>query len=131
MSKIQKILKRLNKSNLLNNDLIPLQEMSNLDTDDTGLSKGVVWIGTKSAYGTQIQHGARVKYTDENNTNFKISVSISDDPKVIAGKVDSIPATNLKELYKWIRINKTKLLDYWREGDTYITKKFIAGLKKI
>jgi len=131
MSKVEKIIERLNELNLLDNDLVPLHEMSNLDTDDTGLSGGVVWIGTKYAYVTQIGHGARIKYTDENNTKFKIIVSISDDPKVVAGKEDSVSAKNLRELYKWVKINKTKLLDYWEKGDNYITKKFIVGLKKI
>ena len=95
-----------------------------------GLSGGVVWIGTKNAYDTQIVHGARIKYTYENNTSFKISVSISDNPEVVAGKEDSVSTKNLKELYKWVRINKTKLLDYWEKGDTYMTTKFIASLKK-
>lgn len=131
MNELRKALKRLKELNPPDSDLIPLYEMSNLDTNDTGLSGGVVWIGTKYAYGIQIGHGARIKYTDENNTNFKISVSISDDPKVVAGKEDSVSAKNLKELYKWIKINKTKLLDYWEKGDTYITKKFITSLKKI
>lgn len=123
--------KKIRKLNTLDEDLIHLREMCNLDIEDTGLSKGVVWIGTTYAYSIQIQHEARIKYTDENNTNFKISVSISDDPRVVLGKEDSIPEENLKELYKWIRINKTKLLDYWREGYTYSTRQFLNSLEKI
>lgn len=108
-----------------------LNEFANLDTDDTGLSNGVIFIGTKYSYNRQILYGAIVKYTDENNTMFKISVSISDNPKIIEGIKDSVSEKNLKELYKWIRINKTKLLDYWEKGNTYITKKFIESLIKI
>lgn len=128
MSKAKKI---INEFNALTADLAHLQEISNLNKKYTGLSKGFVWIGTKFAYGKQIQHGARIKYTDENNRNYKISVSISDNPKVVAGKESSIPEKNLKELDKWIKLNKKKLLDYWEEGYDYDTMEFITSLEKI
>ena len=126
MNKIEKV------NEVLNELRDPyLFEMSNLDTDDTGLSNGIIYISTKYAYGTQIPHSARIKYTNDNNTMFKVSVTISDNPEIVVGEKDSIPSKNLKELYKWIKINKIKLLDYWENGNTYITKKFLNSLEKI
>ena len=84
-----------------------LYEMSNLFPNRTGL-KYTIWILTKSG---REKHGPRIKVF---NKDWSISVSIDNNPEIKdqKGKVN-IKNKDLKDIYKFILLNKKTLLDHW------------------
>lgn len=93
-----------------------LFEMSNLQKDDTGLSK-TVWVSVK-LHST----GPRIKVNFDNSLRFddrnNFSVSIDNTPRVVAGGseefiIRKIGVDELSDVYDWVKLNQVPLLAYW------------------
>jgi hypothetical protein len=93
-----------------------LFEMSNLQKDDTGLSK-TVWVSVK-LHSTgpiiKVNFDNSLRFDDKNN----FSVSIDNNPKVVAGGseeviIRKIGANELSDVYDWVKLNQPILLAYW------------------
>jgi hypothetical protein len=102
-----------------------LFEFSNLIQADTGLPM-VVWVSVKLHSA-----GARVKVQKDDSTkinpNNTFSVSISDEPRIVAGEYND--NKNLEQLYGWIILNKDVLLQYWNFEIS--TKEMLEKIKPI
>jgi hypothetical protein len=107
-----------------------LVEMANLTAAQTGVP-GAIFIST--AMGS---HGPRVKYyVQPGRTQPSFSVTISDSPAVAA---NSLPLRVLRQMsppvIQWVSLNRTTLLDFWNNGDTWMQPQvaaFIQTLKPI
>jgi hypothetical protein len=87
-----------------------LTEMANLEPEETGLNY-LIWIGPSPA-----SHSDRIKVVTEKgkiNPKTSFSLSIEDEPKVVAGK-STISAKELKKITNWIKKNKDILLQHAR-----------------
>jgi hypothetical protein len=80
--------------------------MANITPDESGVNF-IIWISTKNA-----NHGPRIKVFKSSPRSENFSVSITDDPKVVAGN-SFVSSKDLKNIIKFILINKDVLLDYW------------------
>lgn len=101
-----------------------LFEMSNLDSEDTGIP-GYIWVSTKVA-----KHGPRVKYyKDGPGQGSYVSISIAEEPQILDQhpKDFSITATRFKQISGFIVLNKENLLHFWNNGTT-MTRKEVANL---
>ena len=100
-----------------------LFEMANLLPNQTGISKGYIYIST-----VQGNHGPRVKYYEKlGKGQASLSISIEDDPKVLAGKLHIKPK-HMKQVFDFVAKNETKLLMFWNEG-LYMTDDEVTALK--
>jgi hypothetical protein len=107
-----------------------LVEMANLTAAQTGVP-GTIFIST--AMGS---HGLRVKYyVQPGRTQPSFSVTISDTPVVAA---NSLPLRVLRQMsppvIQWVSLNRTPLLDFWNNGDTWTQPQvvaFVQTLKRI
>lgn len=54
----------------------------------------------------------RVKFTGGGGT---FSVCISDYPSVSSGNSDLYPSSIMKDIFKWVKVNKDALLKYWND----------------
>ena len=90
--------------NELKLDNQPLYEMANIKPIHTGLPV-TVWVSIKFE-----NHKPRIKVMNE---DCKVSILISDDPEVLVGncKTNKI----LKKVFKWVKLNKNTLLDFWND----------------
>lgn len=103
-----------------------LFEMANYRQKDTGLPM-IIWVLEKG----KAQHGPRIKvnatHSHKLDIDTAISVTIDDDPRCVAG--GDLSGADLKEVRKFIELNKDALLDYWHYriggGD------FVARIKKV
>ncbi len=90
-----------------------LFEMANYYEDVTGLPM-VIWVGSKS----KAKHGPRIKvqrnYIQRMDSSDLFTVSISDDPQIVAGNKGSITTDDLGKVFKWVIVNKDILLQLWR-----------------
>jgi hypothetical protein len=87
-----------------------LTEMANLRPAFTGF-KYYIWVGPNPA-----SHGPRIKVVNEPgrlDPKNCFSVSISDDPAVVAG-TSKIPEKQLKEIFAWVKTHKDALLAHAR-----------------
>lgn len=87
-----------------------LWEMSNLRQSETGLPM-VIYISPK-----QGKHGPRVKVPLSHSHKFNpkeatVSVSIADEPQIVAGK--ALSSADFKWVKAYIRLNQQILLDFW------------------
>jgi hypothetical protein len=100
-------------------------EMSNLIPKNTGL-RNVVWV----SYKGKIKHGPRIKVVvdrgDKVTIDNMVTVTISDDPKVIGRGLKTEDAKLVRE---FILKNKGTLLDYW-EGHIS-TSEMIGKIQKL
>ena len=97
----------------------PFYEMANFFPKNTGLP---ITIWTSIKYKNL---NPRVKILDE---ECKVSISIEDEPKVLVGKCNSNKI--IKQVFKWIKLNKNVLLDYWYQKiDTVELVKNLKSLK--
>jgi hypothetical protein len=107
-----------------------LVEMANLTAAQTGVP-GTIFIST--AMGS---HGPRVKYyVQPGRTQPSFSVTISDRPTVAA---NSLPVRVVRQMsppvIQWVSVNRTALLDFWNNGDTWTQPQvtaFVQTLKRI
>jgi allophanate hydrolase subunit 1 len=100
-----------------------LFEMANLEPEETGLDY-LVWIGTPPA-----SHGPQVKVVFKpGKVSFEnsFSISIEDEPKVVAGKA-AISSKSLNQIVQWIKANKEALLKHSEQEIT--DRQFRALLK--
>ena len=100
-----------------------LTEMSPMYTpQETGL-KEYIWVSTKRA-----SHGPRIKvYEYSKGPNF--SVTIEDNPRVVAGK-SFVNAREFKEICKFIIKHKDDLIGYWNSELTEDELDNVLILKK-
>lgn len=93
-----------------------LFEMSNLSKNTTGLDR-TIWVSVKIH-----SSGPRIKVNYDNslsfNTSNNFSVSISENPRVVAGDTEEnvikkIGKNSLEDIFDWIKLNKTALEKYW------------------
>lgn len=102
-----------------------LYEMANLNQEATGII-GFIYISTE-----QGSHAPRVKYykkTGKGQPNF--SVSISDSPEILVSSgMSKTEINNIeKDVFKFVVLNKEKLLKFWNEGTTYDQTELIQFL---
>lgn len=85
-----------------------LSEMANLRPSVTGFDY-YIWVGPKPP-----QHGPRIKVVNEKGRidfNDSFSVSIADNPKIVAG-IASVPGRDLVRIFDWVKLNKEILLKH-------------------
>lgn len=109
LKRIKKYIKSNNKMNKFREyvrDAEKLYEMvPNYYQKDAGL-KEIIWVSSKKA-----SHGPRIKvYKTLKGENF--SVTIEDEPKVVAGKC-FVNSKELKRIFEFIILNKDNLIKYW------------------
>ena len=102
-------------------------ELANLTSDQTGVP-GVIFIST--AMGP---HGPRVKYfVQPGRTQPSFSVSIAEPPAVVA---NSLPHRTLRQMspliLEWVSRNREDLLDFWRNGDTWMQPEVNAFIQRL
>lgn len=95
--------------------------MANLYEEDTGVDARI-WVSTKYA-----GHKPRLKVKKDDN---EVSMSIEDEPKVLAPKKPKIDTSIIDAAKQWIVLNKDILLEYWNDSSLSTTK-FIGALKKV
>lgn len=104
-----------------------LFEMANFGTKTTGLPM-IVYVSEKKA-----SHAARIKVSRTYNHRVLIgdtfSISISDNPKIVAGDEGKITSSDLKKVFDWIILNKETLLKYW--NNELLTDELIELIKKV
>ena len=92
---------------------LDLYEMSNLVQKRTGLPM-IIYISTKAFS----KHGPRIKvqtnHSQKTSANSFVSISISDDPKIMAGT--GLSNKDFEIVKKFILENKKILLDFWNEN---------------
>ena len=105
MSKASKLIERLE----------PLWEMADLDSRDTGIQGIVIYVSpAQHSSGPRIKVGKNSGAMRSHRNSF--SMTISDNPKIIAGSPDGITNSKNIELIKiWIKKNKDILLKYWKK----------------
>lgn len=92
-----------------------IDEFANLSKGGTGLPM-VVWISANM----NMQHNVpRLKfqnsYSDKMDASCLIPMSIEDNPKILLKNKSKVvfSSSEIEKLSKWIRKNKSVLLDYW------------------
>lgn len=107
-------------------DVESIFEMANLRQNSTGLPM-VIWVSEKG----RSQHGPRIKvskaHSHKANIMNTVSISISDEPEIVAG--EGLSNKDFELVKKYIKLNKDVLLDYW-DGEID-TAELISRLVKI
>jgi len=118
------------KINLQERDNI-LYEMSNLNSKNTGMEKGYIWVSSKRG-----PHSARVKFsytTLKSESDPSLIVSISTSPEVILNKIKATKKEQ-DQVIEFVKLNYDLLINLWNTG-TYLpydsTEEWIHALKKI
>ena len=103
--------------------VLDLNEMSpQYYPQETGL-KEIIWVSAKNA-----SHGPRIKvYEYSKGPNF--SITIEDEPRVIAGKC-FVNAKELRKIFDFIIKYKTALIGYWNSELTEDELDNVLILKK-
>jgi hypothetical protein len=103
-----------------------LFEMANLRQNSTGLPM-VIWVSEKG----HTQHGPRIKVSKTHsyraNITNSVSISISNEPEIVAG--EGLSNKDFELVKKYIKLNKDVLLDYW-DGEID-TAELIGRLVKV
>lgn len=90
-------------------------EMANLGKNQTGFDK-VIYISTREG-----SHGPRVKlYYKPGKDQPSTSITISDDPKVVADSLKP-KKSDVEKVKQFIKLNKDVLLNFWFQGDTMMS----------
>jgi hypothetical protein len=88
--------------------------MSNLLPSKTGLPNSIyIWFSS----GKGAQHGPRIKVSNVRgkfSQSSDFSVSVSSNPKVVAGSPDNFTIKEINLIFDWVILNKNLLLDYWK-----------------
>ncbi|MBI2240929.1 MAG: DUF4160 domain-containing protein [Magnetospirillum gryphiswaldense] len=94
--------------------LVAVQEtvaMPTLTPEDTGLPMAVCLLGRDgSPYGPKI--GVSPKHGKRLTMNTMVSISISNDPKIVGG--GWLPNPDLRLVRAWVLLNMDVLLRHWR-----------------
>lgn len=95
-------------------------DMANFYQDFTGVD-AVIWVSPKYA-----GHKPRVKITKGDDS---ISMSIEDEPEILAPKNPKLDASIINAAKQWIVLNKETLIGYWNmEFDTSV---LVSKLRKL
>ena|ERR1700737_4649248 len=91
--------------------------MSGLRADKTGLPNSIyIWFSTDMG----MSHGPRIKVSNTRgkyNKTDNFSMSISDNPIVVAGTAKDFKPYELVAIGKWILLNKDLLIKFWYSED--------------
>lgn len=98
-------------------------EMANLYFRTTGINTRI-YISSKEP-----QHRPRVKVFNSSNSE-SFSLSIEDNPHLLAGDPSIVPTKILKQVQKWISLNKDLLLYYW-EHPEMDTAELLERIEKV
>jgi len=106
------------------NEIIKLEEMSNIRPNETGL-KMVIWI---LPYTGKEGHWAIIKVAKKYGdkvSNDLFTVTIEDNPEII-GDTGEIKSVDIQKIILFIKKNKKTLLDVWNDeiSPTEAVKKF-------
>lgn len=96
-------------------------DMANLYEEDTGVDARI-WVSTKYA-----GHKPRLKVKKDDN---EVSLSIEDEPKVLAPKKPKLDTSIINAAKQWIVLNKDILLEYWNDSEFH-TKRLYTETKKV
>lgn len=112
---------------ILSEDLIA--EMARVDPSLSGINV-VIFVSSKQYVDGK--HWARIKVSNvpgkySKDDNF--SISISKTPKIVAGK-SKLKNSDLEDVYDWIILNYTVLMDYWNDKYSDIGK-FASDIHEI
>lgn len=97
------------KDNLAPNTEV-LNEMANLYFRTTGINARI-YVSSKEPL-----HKPRIKVYNSSNSE-SISLSIDDDPQILAGNPLIVSPKVLKQVKEWIPLNKELLLYYWEHPE--------------
>ena len=126
MSKFKKFLEkdRRKAEEIFEEDKNLLFELANLRTKITGLPI-LIWVSEKKG-----KHEARIKVANNSEkwTDDTFSLSISDEPKVIAGEC-KLPTKDLEKVKCFVKKHKKTLLDYWEREIS--TDEMLENIKKL
>ena len=100
----------------------PVCDMANLREKTTGIST-IIFVSSKVP-----RHKPRLKVVK--NLKEKFSVSIEDNPRVLAGDSSIVPVKVLEQVKEWIILNKDLLLEYWNDP-LFDTERLYTETKKL
>ena len=104
-----------------------LFEMANISQKRTGLPM-IIWISEKRS-----SHGPRIKvqkgYWDKIKDNEWFYISVSDNPKIVAGDQGEISNKDVKLVEDFIKLNLDLTLRYWNKE--ILTDELLDELKEI
>jgi len=108
-------------SELYINRKLELFDMLNLDSKDTGISKGYVYISTKDATVCTI------KYSLKSNDKLNIVMTVPEYNIVSDNLGDKASKTIKKQLKKFAMKNHDKILYFWNHGTEIKSKKELVS----
>ena len=97
-------------------------DMANLHKDATGINVII------TATSKMPRHKPRVKV--RKNLKESFSLSIEDEPKLLAGSTSIVTPKELEPVKQWIFLNKDILLEYWND-ELFNTKRLYTETKKV
>lgn len=101
-------------------------EMANLDKRRTGIAKVIIHVYS----GKGSPHGPRAKVSNIYGRYSKDNFSIELADMTVVGEV-KIKTKELKQVLKWVELNKKAIKVYWDRGDEMVTDDFYNMLVKI
>jgi len=109
----------------IHNEPVNLWEMSNLYSQDTGITSVTLWLGS----GTGKQHGPNVKvsYGTKWNPNKNSTIPLYGQKKIIGNA--NISQSQFDEIQRWINLNKKTIMQYW--NNEISTAGMISQIKKL
>jgi hypothetical protein len=119
---------------------MPLVEMSNLRSVDTGLPFSLHVRSKEETEKTFHPEIPTLKvYENRPGKSNYFSVTISETPSVVEKHKEfefykSVDSVSLMRISQWIVLNRKSLLDFWENGGTWFEdekKAWIASLKKM
>ena len=107
-----------------------LDEMANLNPDDTGLPY-VVWLGEVGG-----QHGPRIKVSNTKgkmNKNSCFVMTVSRNPEVITPRSCMLKNYEVDDIKDWIQLNYDTLMSLWKAYETGVgsVHKLLLDLRKL
>lgn len=97
-------------------------DMANLYEDATGINIII------TATSKMPRHKPRVKV--RKNLEESFSLSIEDEPKLLAGNSAIVTQKVLNQVKEWVALNKDLLLEYWNDP-LFNTKRLYTETKKV
>jgi hypothetical protein len=108
-------------SELYINRKLELFDMLNLDSKDTGISKGYVYISTKDATVCTIKYSLKI------NDKLNIVMTVPEYKIVSDHLGDKVSKTVKKQLKKFAMKNHEKILHFWNHGTEMKSKKELVS----
>lgn len=107
-----------------------LYEFANIDQTDTGIRRLIIHVYSQG--DKELSHAPRIKVSNvygkfRESDSFVINVLTLE---VMEGEV-KISKKEMKDLLKWITLNRQALIQYWKSGTEMSTREFLDGLKKV